>query len=283
MSARAASGGDGGWLSAPLDSELLAVGDERLARDYVGAFAERLAPRVAFGRDSRVCSALCGAGAGDAAVAELLPGAHVHGFDPSERALSRARAAAAQRPGEVYDYRLVERWPAPYPRRAFSHAFSLAPAWTCGDRPMLLAEMARLLAPRGQALLAAPLSGSFVELFDLLTEHAVRRDRPELAAALAHSRQSLPTRDALAAECASAGFGFVELAEATVALSGAVGATGALVPTVRALASTFCVPALPPTELRAALSDVAQSVASYFSDGGFAITVEVGVVSGRIA
>lgn len=282
MSGISASSDGGGWFSAPLDSELIALADERLAQEYVGAFADLLAQRVAFGRDSRVCSVLCGAGAGDAAVAELLPGAHVHGCDPSDRALMKARRSAGLRPGEVYEYRRLERWPAPYPAGAFSHAFSLAPAWAQGERALLFGEMARLLAPRGQALLAAPLAGSFAELFDLLAEHAVRRDRAETAAEIAARRRALPTRDDLARECVAGGFGFVDVTSTTLSLAGAVGAAGALVPAVRALASTFCVPSLASAELRGALSDVAQAVASYFSEGGFAITVEVGVVSGRM-
>ena len=67
------------------------------------------------------------------------------------------------------------------PAQAFSHALTAFRSAAPPERALLLAELARLLAPRGQALVAMALRGSFPEIGDLLPRHALktsRRGRP---------------------------------------------------------------------------------------------------------
>jgi len=106
-------------------------------------------------------------------------------------AIELARAKAATMPDMISEYRVVDGLPVPYASHGFSHALTLHPLAAPDERAAMMAEFARVLAPRGQALLAMPLRGSFQEISDLLREYALRAEAPEIAvASRARSRRA---------------------------------------------------------------------------------------------
>jgi SAM-dependent methyltransferase len=128
----------------------------------------------------------------------------------STRSSSRAKTTALKREnhGLVFDYRVAPTLPLPFPEGAFSHAFVLHPF--AAARKPILEELGRIVAPRGQALVAMPLRGSFVEIADLLRECALKHGLESLTTAL-DAAQLRPTDDIFMRELELVGFEFVEV------------------------------------------------------------------------
>lgn len=149
---------------------------------YLSLFAEPLVEKIVSSRDARVCHAQCRTGYPDRQLLQKLPNAHVYGCDDSTFAVELARAKAAAEPGNVSDYRVVRDASLPFPSGAFSHALAVHPRMHVAARLRLFEELARILAPFGQALIALPLRGSFVELSDSSAStrrvRSPRRSRP---------------------------------------------------------------------------------------------------------
>jgi SAM-dependent methyltransferase len=256
---------------------------------YLSMFGERVVALLAPGTDARVCHLHCRTGYPDEQILEPLPNAHVHGLDPSASAIALARAKAAalrrQDASVVLDYRVAETLPVPFPRGSFSHAFTIHPPAI--DRAAIYEELARVVAPRGQALVAMPLRGSFVEIVDLLRECALKHDLPELAGAVDAAIQLRPTDDMFQRELEAAGFEFVDVDLRTRTLKFESGRRFFEDPLTRLLL-------LP--ELRGDLGMrgvapagaavdpflyVEQAIDKYWSGRAFELTIVVGVVSGR--
>ena len=153
-----------------LGHEEAAIFETFVVPRYLSFFGERLVGMLAGGRDARVCHVQCRTGYPDRLLVDRLPNVHVHGSDASPYAIELARAkAAALVKGDAsvaFDYRVTDALPLAYPGGAFSHAFTIHPLAAPAERRLLLEELARIVAPRGQALIAMPLRGSFVEIAD---------------------------------------------------------------------------------------------------------------------
>lgn len=268
-----------------LGPEDFAIFETFVVPRYLSMFAERMLEMLVKGSDARVCHVHCRTGHPDRTLLERLPGAHVFGCDASEHAieLARAKAAIIQRrsPGSAFDYRVVDTLPLPFPAGAFSHAYSLHPLCAPSERKRLIEELARLVAPRGQALLAMPLRGSFVELADLLREYALKFERTDLTNAIEAAVQLRPTEDIMARELESVGFEFVEVDVRPRTLKFENGRAVFEDPTTRLLL-------LPEFELNLAQGELAEpfdyvreTIDKYWSDGSFELSVNVGVVAGR--
>lgn len=252
---------------------------------YLSMFGDRLLEMLARGPEARVCHLQCRTGYPDRTLLAKLPGAHVFGCDASEHAIELARAKASmlvrKNPGSAFDYRVVEALPLPFPASAFSHAFTLHPLTAPLERRRLVEELARLVAPRGQALVAMPLRGSFVEIADLLREYALKYERTDLSNAVEAAVQLRPTEDVLARELESVGFEFVDVDMRPRTLKFENGRSLFEDPVSRLLL-------LPEFELNLAVDDTAkpfayvrETIDKYWSEGTFELTVNVGVVSGR--
>lgn len=270
-----------------LGPEDAAVFDAFVVPRYLAMFSERMLDMLVRGPEARVCHLHCRTGYPDRALLERLPGAHVFGCDASEHAIDLARAKGAalakKHPNTAFDYRVAEAVPLPFPAGAFSHAFSLHPLTAPLERRQLFEELARLVAPSGQALVAMPLRGSFVEVADLLREYALKHELTELSNAIEAAAQLRPTDDMFARELEAVGFGFVDvdLRPRTLKFDGGRdffedAATRLLL--------------LPEFKVNLALVDdgddkpfeyVKEAIDKYWSDGQFELTVNVGVVSGR--
>jgi len=272
-----------------LGHEEAAIFETFVVPRYLSLFGEGLVKMLAPGRDARVCHIQCRTGYPDRTLLAQLPNAHVYGCDASPHAVELARAkAAALVKGEsnvVFDYQVADGLPLSFPAGAFSHAFTLHPVAAPQQRKLLLDELARIVAPRGQALIAMPLRGSFAEIADLLRECALKHELVELTNAVEAALQLRPTEELLEQELEAAGFEYVEIDARTRTLKFAGGRSFFEDPVTRLLVMPeFRVNlALDTPALRAIdpFGYVRDAIDKYWSDGTFEMTVRVGVVSGR--
>lgn len=281
MKATEARGGD--IATSPprvLGSEDAAIFETFVVPQYLSLFAERLVEMIVPGRDARVCHLQCRTGYPDQLLLGPLPGAHVYGCDSSEHAIALAKAKAKTLPGFVSDYRVIEGQTTPFPAGAFSHGFTLHPLAAPAERRLLLEELARIVAPRGQALVAMPLRGSFVEIADLLRECALKNELTELTSAVEAAIQLRPTEELFKRELEVVGFDHVDVDLRTRTLKFESGRQFFEDAATRMML-------LPELRVNLDLHDdrplayVRDAIDKYWSDGEFELTVNVGVVSGR--
>lgn len=270
--------------SRALSQEEAAVFETFIVPSYLTLFGEPLLERLVPTRDARVCHLECRTGYPDRALLIRLPNAHIHGVDASEHAIALARAKASTVAREagadvVFDYRVVGAYPLPYPAAAFSHTLVVHPSPVA--RATLFAELARITAPRGQALLALPLRGSFAELTDLLRECALKHDLTDLEAAVETLVQLRPTDDLLGHELATAGFGKVITEVHSRTLTFTSGRAFLEDPVVRLLLAPEVAALLPTRPAIEPFAYVRDAIDKYWSEGGFALSVNVGVTSAR--
>jgi SAM-dependent methyltransferase len=274
---RASAANPARWLGAD-DAALF---DEAVVPRYLALFGERLLAMIASGPDARVCHVGCRTGYPAKELLAKLPGVHVHGCDASEHAVARARRNADSIPGLVVDYRIAPPGgPLPYPDGSFSHAFALHPLAAPEERARMLEELARVVAPNGQALVAMPLRGSFVEIQDLLRECALKHELADLTAAVEAAALLRPTDEIFAKELEAVGFEFVEVDVRPRTLKFDGGKAFFDDPVAQSLL-------LPEFRVNLAI-DVAkpfqyvrEAIDKYWSDAPFELTVHVGCVSGR--
>jgi SAM-dependent methyltransferase len=272
-----------------LGHEEAAIFETFVVPRYLSFFGERLVHMLARGRDARVCHVHCRTGYPDSLLLEHLPNAHVHGSDVSVHAIELARAKAAalvkKASGVVFDYRVADSFPLAFPAGAFSHAFTLHPLAAPAERNAMFQELARIVAPRGQALIAMPLRGSFVEIADLLRECALKHELNELGTAVEAAAQLRPTDDMFKHELENVGFEYVDVDVRTRTLKFAGGRGFFEDPVTRLLLMPeFRVNLALESESQGGIDPfeyVREAIDKYWSDGTFEMTVNVGVVSGR--
>jgi SAM-dependent methyltransferase len=248
---------------------------------YLSLFGELAIEMMADSDDAQVVHIYCGTGYPDRGIVLKLPGAHVVGVDASSAALELARAKAATMPAMVSDYRLAEGLPTSLPSAAFSHALSLHSLANLDHRRKVLAELARLLAPHGQAVLALPLRGSFQELVDLLREYALKTDDAEVGRAVDAAAIGRPTVETLGVELQDAGFDFVDVTLRPTTLGFQSGRDFFEDPIARLVILPELRQTLGVRDLEPALVYVRGAIDKYWSDSIFELTVLVGCATGR--
>jgi SAM-dependent methyltransferase len=248
---------------------------------YLSLFGELSLEMMVESEQARVVHLHCRTGYPDRGIALKLPGAHIVGADTSPAALQLARAKAATMQTMVAEYRVFQELPTTLPASAFSHALTMHPLVSAFERERLLAEIARLLAPHGQAVIAMPVRGSFQELADLLREYALKHDDANVGRAVEEAVLARPTVEGLADEVQHAGFDFVESTVRPTVLRFRSGRDFFEDPVVRLLI-------LPEVKLLHGLEDggrvlsyVREAIDKYWSDGMFELTVNVGCATGR--
>jgi SAM-dependent methyltransferase len=249
---------------------------------YLSLFGDLVLEMVAEGEEAQVVHLGCRTGYPNRGLALKLPGSAIVGTDNSAAALEVARVKALSTPEMLTDYRhVVEEGPVPLPAAAFSHGLTLHPLANEEDRGLLFAELARLLAPNGQALIAMPLRGSFQEVIDLIREFALKYDDSGASLAADKAAVARPTVELMSAELEHAGFDFIDVSLRPTTLSFQSGRDFFEDPIARLLI-------LPEIRLDLALPDadrafgyVREAIDKYWSDGSFELTVNVGCASGR--
>ena len=257
-----------------------AVFEELVVPQYLSRFAERLLELIVPSEDARVCHLQCRTGYPDRELLAKLPNAHLYGCDTSEHAIDIARAKAKRIPGFVHDYRVIDAFTTPFPAGAFSHVMTLHPLAAPAERRHMLEELARIVAPRGQALVAMPLRGSFVEIADLLRECALKNELTELTNAVEAAVQLRPTDELFKRELEAVGFEYVEVDSKPHTLRFGSGHELFEDPATRLmLLPEFRVNLHMPDDRP--FSYVREAIDKYWSEGAFELTVNVGVVTGR--
>jgi SAM-dependent methyltransferase len=248
---------------------------------YLHLFGDLLIEQIAEGEEAQALHLFCRTGYPDRGVTLRLPGGHVYGIDPSTPAIELARAKAATMADFVGEYRVVESIPAPFPDAAFSHVYTLHPFGAPEERAAIFAEMARLVAPAGQALMALPLRGSFTELVDLLREYALKHDAPQVATGAESAVLLRPTKEILEQEMAAAGFHFIETVTQPSSIPFRNGREFLEDPTMRLLLFPEFQGPLALTDPAPPFDYVREAIDKYWSESPFTLTVEVACISGR--
>jgi SAM-dependent methyltransferase len=250
---------------------------------YMALFGELVLELMVEIEEAQIVHLHCRTGYPDRGIAMKLPGANIIGLDTSAAALELARAKAATMPEMISDYRLLENLPTPLPESAFSHGVTLHPLADADDRGPLLAELARVLAPNGQALVAMPLRGSFQELGDLLREYALKQDEPAVGRAAEQSMLRRPTVEMLSTEFEQAGFDFVDVSWTPATLGFRSGRDFFEDPIARLVVLPELRHDLQLEDPEKALLYVRDAIDKYWSDGTFELTVNVGCATARKA
>jgi SAM-dependent methyltransferase len=249
---------------------------------YLALFGDLAIEMIAESEEAQVVHLYCRTGYPNRGVSLKLPGATIVGTDSSNAALEVARVKATSTPEMVTDYRLAEEGaPVPLPPAAFSHALTMHPLANPDDRGVLFAEMARLLAPHGQALIALPLRGSFQEILDLIREFAVKVDDHIASAAVERAAQLRPTVEVMTGELERAGFDYVDVTLRPATLSFQSGRDFFEDPIARLLILPELRLDLGYPEVDRALAYVRDAIDKYWSDGTFELTVNVACATGR--
>ncbi|MDP9151825.1 MAG: class I SAM-dependent methyltransferase [Myxococcota bacterium] len=254
---------------------------------YLSLFGELSLELLVASEEARVAHLNCRTGYPDRAIVLKLAGAHIIGVDPSAAALELARAKAATMPGMVSRYTVCEDLPTSLPSFSFSHALSLHPLASPAQRARLFGELARLLGPHGQALIAMPLRASFQELIDLLREYALKYDDPDVLSAAERAALVPPTVEELGAELRDANFDFVDVGLRTATLCFRSGRDFFEDPVARLLILPELTRGLALGDPREesvhdrALAYVRDAIDKYWSESTFDLTVNVGCATGR--
>jgi SAM-dependent methyltransferase len=248
---------------------------------YLSLFGDLALEMLAEGNDAQVIHVHCRTGYPDRGLALKLPGAYIYGCDRSPHAIALASAKAATMPEMVSEYKEMEDLPTPFPSQGFSHALTLHPLAAPDERARVLDEFARLLAPRGQAILAMPLRGSFQEIADLLREYALKNEATEVSKKVEAAMLVRPSVDMLATEIERAGFHFVDVELRPSVLKFKSGRDFFEDPVTRLLLLPEFRINLGIGDLDRPLEYVRDAIDKYWSDGTFELTVNVGCATGR--
>jgi SAM-dependent methyltransferase len=218
----------------------------------------------------------CRTGYPDRGLALRLSGARILGFDESPAAVELARAKAATMPDMVADYRVFDGFPTSLPEGSFSHALALHPLAAPEERTSLIAEMARVLGPGGQLVIAMPLRGSFGEIADLLRECALKTDDTRLASAVERAMAQRPTVEALSGEIEEAGFHDVDVTLRPTAVPFPNGRAFVEDPITRLLLMPEFRRNLATDDVGKPFDYVRDAIDKYWSEGDFELSVHAG-------
>jgi SAM-dependent methyltransferase len=214
-------------------------------------------------------------------LADRLTSGSIVGIDISPPAIDLARTKGALIPSVSTDYEIFTGYPTSLEARSFTHGISLHPSIAPEDRKALLREMARLIVPRGQVLVALPMRGSFQEIIDLLREYALKFEATEIGKATEAAAVVRPTVEGLTSELHEAGFDEVDVDLKPISLPFQSGRDLMEDPLMRLLVLPELSTTLGMTQIEEPLSYIEQAIDRYWSEEPFQLTINVGCASGR--
>lgn len=189
-----------------VDAAETAIFETFVVPGYLAPFAHLAVEMLEPVQNARIAHLLSRTGYPDREIAQRMPGARIHGFDPSPFAVELAAVKAASAFDVVAEYVCAASLPSPLPQGLFSHALLLHPLATSSQRTALYAEVLRLLRPGGQLVFVMPVRGSFLEVFDLLREYGLKYELPAMEPLVSRAVEVRPTVETFAEELESAGF-----------------------------------------------------------------------------
>lgn len=248
---------------------------------YLSLYGDIAVGLIVQSEDARVIHLNCRTGYPERGIAERLKGAHIIGVDRSRAAIELARAKASTIPGLVSTYVVSDNLETTLPSAAFSHALTLHPTVRAEQRHRMLAEIGRLLAPYGQAIVALPARGSFQELMDLFREYALKFDDVDFAHAVERASTSHPTVEMMSGELAGAGFDFVDVELRPTTLRFQSGRDFFEDPVTRILIVPDLQCSLGLEDISKPLDYVREAIDKYWSDGTFELSIHIACATGR--
>jgi SAM-dependent methyltransferase len=263
---------------APADA---AIFETFVVPRYLSLFGELALETMTETEEAHVVHFGCRTGYPDRGIALRLAGARIYGLDESPAAVELARAKAATMRDMIAEYRLSEGFPTDLPEGAFSHAIAIHPLAAPDERAHLIAEMARVLAPGGQLVIALPLRGSFGEIADLLRECALKNDNAALSAAVERAMTQRPTVEGLSGEIEEAGFHDVDVTLRPAGVEFANGRAFVEDPITRLLLMPEFRKNLDTEDVGKPFNYVRDAIDKYWSDGDFELSVHVGCATAR--
>jgi SAM-dependent methyltransferase len=270
-------GAEAGFPSTRLAPADAAIFETFVVPRYLSLFGELALESINENDESaEVVHFGCRTGYPDRGLTIRLSGARIYGLDESPAAVELARAKAATMPDMIAEYRVFDGYPTSFNDGAFSHAVAIHPLAAPDDRAQLIAEMARVLAPGGQLVIALPLRGSFSEVADLLRECALKNDDAALSAAVERAMGQRPTVEAFSGEIEEAGFHDVDVTLRPSAVAFPNGRAFIEDPITRLLLMPEFRRNLATDELTKPFNYVKEAIDKYWSEGDFELSVHVG-------
>jgi len=148
----------------------------------------------------------CGTGHSARKLLERNAGCRVIAIDEDEGLIDVARRRAWKEIGKRLFFKLESVDSLSFGDGVFDAVVANLAFEHFGDPPRALRELRRVLAPGGPLLLTTPLRDTFVEVFDMLREHAVALSDDALLARIEAEVARDPTPEELAAAVRAAGF-----------------------------------------------------------------------------
>ncbi len=263
---------------APADA---AIFETFVVPRYLSLFGELALESIAEVDDADIVHFGCRTGYPDRGLAMRLPGARILGLDESPAAVELARAKAATMRDMNAEYRVMETFPTDLDEGSFTHAIAIHPLAAPEDRAQLIAEMARVVRPGGQLVVALPLRGSFGEVADLLRECALKTDDASLTSAVERAMSQRPTVEAFSSEIEEAGFEDVDVTLRPAAVDFPNGRAFLEDPITRLLLMPEFRKNMATDEIGKPFFYVRDAIDKYWSDGDFELSVHVGCATAR--
>lgn len=255
-----------------------AVFETFVVPSYLRLFWEATQKVLLVGEAGRIAHLGCRTGYPDSEMLERMPHTTGVGVDASAASLALARSKLG-----ALNMEYVEGDPGNTGLHAqtFSHALSLHPVLGKEDRAKLFGEMARLLYPGGQAIVAIPLSRSFPELVDLLAEYALKHDDLELTRALEVAASERMSIETLSEELEAAGLSDVDFQLVTDTIGYDSGRSLVEDPATRFLIAPQISHWLEQGDLSHAFEYVGRAIDKYWSEDRMELSVTVAALSAR--
>lgn len=261
------------------DAAETAIFETFVVPGYLARFAELAMSLMEPMQNARIAHLLSRTGYPDRELAQRMPGARIHGFDPSPFAVELATVKAASAFDVVAEYVYAASLPSPLPEGVFTHALLVHPLAATPQREALYGEVLRLLRPGGQLVFTLPVRGSFLEVFDLMREYGLKYELPEVDGLVARGVEYRPTVETFATELEEAGFVDVDVELQPSSLTFRNARDFFENPATRLL----IFPALhAPFDARA-LDYLKDAISKYWSDTTFELTLNVACASARKA
>lgn len=267
--------------SLKLSSGDAAVFETFVVPRYLSLFGELALGMLLLGEEARVLNVGCRTGYPDRKIYERTGMGLVVGVDSSLPALELARNKAAAL-GEVnIHYHALDELPGEIDEEAFSNVLCLHPTLTDVQRPQLFRELHSYLYAGGQAIVALPLKGSFLEVADLFREYALKFDDAEFAEKIEVAMASRPTIETLQEELESAGLDDIDVEIRRTEIPFDSGRAFMEDPVTRLLLIPELASWLPGTDLSRPLEYVREAIDKYWSEGKLELSLSVGCASAR--
>lgn len=213
------------------------------------------------------------------AIAQRLPNAVIHGYEPSRAAAN----AASDRTNAACSFRALTDLPTDLPDGACTHAVIVHPLSDAPHKLQLMREASRVLVPAGQLLWTLPLRGSYPEIADMMREFSLKHDNPKFGEAIEIASQSRPTPETLTEDLERLGFDDVVVDVELLSVPFDTGRDFTSHPLFRLVVAPELSSLLGGSAevVAAALEYTKLAIGKYWSEGQFDLTVNLGCASAR--